>query len=135
MGLIQTGTIWIYRNETVASGLSPVTTPWRNAETFNGGQFFVQYGGSANLTLSLELSPIEANGLEADANGVALDPDNAHEAVSVLASGAHGSEGFCKPESPSIMDDPWKSWRLVITFDAEMTNCYLAALYNALAGG
>jgi hypothetical protein len=135
MSLLQEGTLWIYRNETVLTANSPITLPWRNAEALNGGQFFVQYGGAANLKFDLQLSPINANLLTKDAAGAALDPSNAYEELTVLTSGAHGSEGFFKPTSPSIWDDPWKSWRAVLTFNVDMTNVYLALCQNILGGG
>ena len=135
MSLVQEGTLWIYRNETVASSGSPITLPWRNAEALNGGQFFIKYASVSNFTFDLQLSPIEANLKETDANGVALDPSNAYEEIAVLTSGAHGAEGFFSPTAAGPWDSPFKSWRGVITISADLTSCYFALCANALGGG
>lgn len=133
--MLQEKTLWIYRNETVASSGSPITLPWRNAEALNGGQFFIKYGGAANFKFDLRLSPVEANLKETDANAVALNPANAYEEIAVLASGAHGAEGFFIPTAGGPWDSPFKSWSGVVTISADLTNCYFALCSNGLGGG
>lgn len=133
MSILLNQTIWIYRNETVATGA--VTLPWRNFDELNSGQFFLKYGGAGTVTFALRLSPIEANGLETDASGNALLPANAYEEIAVLASGAHGSEGFFIPTAGGPFDRPWRSWSGVFTpAGANLTNCYFALCANGIIG-
>lgn len=135
MSLVQSGTLWFLRNEPFLAASSPWTGDWYNAEALNAGQFFFEHAGAANTVLSVDISPIQANGLETDANGVALDPSNAFERISILASGAHGTEGFCFPAAGGPWDYPFKSWRMYLTTDANITAVYFCLCRNILAGG
>lgn len=126
MGLIQTVTLWIYTKETVAAGSPVLTTPWRNAEILNGGQFFLKYTESVNTTVVLELSPADAN-----SHGP-VAPGDAFHSITALASGDNKAQGFFWPTTPSAFDRPFKSWRLKFTAASQITNCVLALCANGV---
>lgn len=117
MSVIHNITQWIHKKVALLTASSPFTSSWYNAETLNGSQMFLTYTGAANVTVDIRLSPADAFGRRG------IDPDDAYEEFEALASGANGSEGFFDP--PEAVDRPFKSYQVVLTTDANITDVLL----------
>lgn len=135
MSLLQSATIWFKLNEAFLAASSPYTGAWYNAEAMNAAQFYFKHSGSANTVLSVDLSPVEAHGRDTDSSGNQLLPANIYERVAILTSGDNSAAGFCAPASGSPWDYPFKSFRVYLTTDADITAVYCGLCMNALAGG
>jgi len=123
MSLVTNQTQWIHKNVPLLTASSPFTSGWYNAEMLNGAQFFLQYTGSANVTIDIQLSPCMANAKAPDPL-----PGSFYEEFEALASGANGAEGFFDP--PAAMDRPFQSYRVILTTDANITAVGLAICQN-----
>ncbi len=123
MSLIANQTHWIHENVALLTADSPFTSGWYNAEMLNGSQFFLQYTGSANVTIDIKLSPCRAN-----AQAPKALPESFNKEYEALASGANGAAGFFDPPTP--MDRPIQSYQVILTTDADITAVGLAICQN-----
>ena len=127
MSLIESQTIWWYKNEAVTT--AGFTSEWYNSEVLNAAQFFLKYAGASNVGVLVDISPAEAHG-----NGL-VEPADALDTIMALTSGANGSKGFFFPAAPTSFDRPFKSFRVRMTVSSNITACYLAMCANAAAPG
>lgn len=127
MSLLESQTTWWFKAESVTT--AGFTSGWYNAEVLNAAQFFLKYTGVSNVGVLVDISPAEAHG-----NGP-VDPADALDAITALASAPNGSEGFFFPASPTSFDRPFKSFRVRMTASANITLCYFGICQNAAAPG
>ncbi len=128
MGLIQSQTTWWYQDGAI-SAAQGFTSGWYNLEVLNSAQFFLTYVGVSNVAVFVDISPADANGR------CGVDPGDALEAITALASGANGSEGFFFPAAPTPFDRPFASGRVRLTASANIASVYLAMCSNAAPPG